>query len=189
MACRTGNVKTMRVLLGMVFFTVSLSAPFGLAEATAVEVSDEGMVIEVIVEVEETALVVLARGASQFDELPPVALAELSPGRWGGIVEIPVVEDILLGFELIRPDGGSAIVSELHRLSELGVDAAVFASAEPAPPTTSSDGAVAAPVGNGEPSRGPIWLAVAAGAAILRVHNVTMAARVAAMADAIVRAD
>lgn len=122
------------------------------------------MVVEVEVEVTESALVVLARGVGQVDELPPVALTELSEGRWGGIVELPVVDDIMLGFEIIRPDGGSAVVSELHRLSELGVDPAVFDVGEPT--TTAVTSAGEEPVDDG-PSSAPVWLAVAAGAAAL----------------------
>jgi len=155
----------MRSLLSLVLLSVTLSSPFGEAQARAVEAGPDGMTIEVEVEVDQSALVVLVRGASRLEELAPVALVELSPGRWAGIVEIAIVEDILVGFELIRPDGGSAIVSELHRLSELGVDPAVFAAAQPT--TTSTAGTGVPTVTDPGPSTAPIWLAVAAGAAAL----------------------
>ena len=147
----------MRTFLALWLLSVTLSPPFVSAEARATSVGDDGMVLEVQVEVTESALVVLARGVGRFDELPPVALAELSEGRWGGIVELPIVEDIRLGFEIIRPDGGSAVVSDLHRLSELGVDPAVFGVGQP---TTTPATAGEAPVDDG-PSTAPIWLAVA----------------------------
>lgn len=155
----------MQMLAALVLLSVTLSAPFGEAEARAVEVDEEGMVLEVQVEIEGSALVVLARGVGSFDELPPVALAELGPGRWGGIVELPVIEDVLVGFEIIRPDGGTAIVSALNPLSELGVDPAVFAAGVAT--TTASAPADRAGPGGNDPSFAPIWLAIAAGAAAL----------------------
>lgn len=154
----------MRTLLAFWLLSVTLSPPFVTAEARATSVGDDGMVLEVQVEITESALVVLARGVGRVDELPPVALSELGEGRWGGIVELPVVDDILLGFEIIRPDGGSAVVSDLHRLSELGVDPAVFGVAQPT--TTAAADAGEEPAHDG-PSTAPIWLAVAAGAAAL----------------------
>ena len=163
----------MHTILAAMLLSVALSAPFDTAEARAIEVGPEGMTIEVEVTVDQSALVVLARGVGPLDELPPVALTELSEGRWGGIVEMPIVADILLGFELIRPDGGSAVVSELHRLTELGVDPAVFEAA--APPTTNggsgdtttTEAAVAPVDGEDGRSNGLIWLGIAAGAAAL----------------------
>lgn len=159
------------VLLLSASFSVTLEPPFGRAEARATDVGPEGLVLEVEVEIDTQALVVLVRGVGPVDELPPVALAELGPGRWGGVVEMPVVVDILLGFEIIRPDGGSAIVSELHRLSELGVDPAVFdvvdTTTTVAASATGDDGGGGAPVTDTGPSTAPIWLAVAAGTAAL----------------------
>ena len=154
----------MRTLLVLWLLSVTLSPPFVSAEARATSVGDDGMVLEVQVEISESALVVLARGVGRFDELAPVALAELSEGRWGGIVELPIIEDIRLGFEIIRPDGGSAVVSELHLLSELGVDPAVFDVGRPT--TTAAVSAEDEPADDG-PSTAPIWLAVGAGAAAL----------------------
>jgi hypothetical protein len=155
----------MQTLIAILLFSVTLSAPFGEADARAVEVDAEGMVLEVEVEIDGSALVVLARGAGPVDELPPVALTELSPGRWGGIVEIPIIEDILLGFEIIRPDGGSALVSALNPLSALGVDPAIFAVGDTT--TAAPEATDRSDQGGDDPSFAPIWLAIAAGAAAL----------------------
>ena len=162
----------MHTFLVAMLLSVALSAPFDTAEARATEVGPEGLTIEVQVTVDQSALVVLARGVGPVDELPPVALSELSEGRWGGIIELPIVADILVGFELIRPDGGSAVVSELHRLTELGVDPAVFDAATPpttdqASGDTSTADTTAPPTDDDEPSDGLIWLGIATGAAAL----------------------
>lgn len=112
------------------FLLLPLSAPFGDATATATSL-DDGLRVEVSVEVEGSPAAVLVRGvASGGSELPPVALASRSDGRWEGIVQLPVVENILVGFERI-PVEGPAIVSELHTLTELGVDSAVFSLDNP----------------------------------------------------------
>jgi hypothetical protein len=154
----------MRMLLALWLLSVTLSPPFVTAEARATSVGADGMVLEVYVEISDSALVVLARGVGRFDELAPVALTQLGEGRWGGIVEIPIIEDIRLGFEIIRPDGGSAVVSDLHLLSELGVDPAVFGVGQPT--TTLAPSAGQEP-GSGDPSTAPIWLGVGAGASAL----------------------
>ncbi len=162
----------MPMLFALLLASVTLSPPFGQAEARAVDVRDDGMTLEVEVEVQQSALVVLVRGVGPVDELPPVAMSELTPGRWGGIVELPVVENIQLGFEVIRPDGGSAEVSELSSLIELGVDPAIF-ELDIAPATTegvsgpTAETSASAERSDSDPSVAPIWLAVATGAAAL----------------------
>lgn len=156
----------MHSLLVFLVLSVTLSPPFGEAEARAIEAGPDGMVLEVEVTVDESALVVLARAVGLVDETS-VALAELSPGRWGGIVEIPIVEDIQLGFEIIRPGGESSVVSELSRLSELGVDPAVFGAAEETTTTSASGEPVETKNADSEPSTAPIWVAIAAGVAAL----------------------
>jgi hypothetical protein len=148
-------------LIAAVLLLVPLSAPFGEASATAVSL-DDGLRLEVSVEVEGSPTAVLVRGvASGATELPPVALANQGGGVWGGIVEIPIIENILLGFEFI-PTRGSATVSELHTLTELGVDSAVFSVDRPA--TTSGDDDN--PLVTAEGRRWG-WLGLAAGAAAL----------------------
>jgi hypothetical protein len=134
--------------------SVTLAAPFGAAEARATDVGDGGMTLEVRVEVNAPATAVLVRGVdpSGQNELPPVALSDLGDGTWGGIVELPVVENIRLGFELI-PASGPATVSELRTLVELGVDAPIFHLDEPATSTAASE----------EPAshRSPVWVLLA----------------------------
>lgn len=105
--------------------SVLLAFPFGAAEATALSTVG-GLSLEVSVEVLEPASAVLVRGVGPVDELPPVSLIDRGDGIWSGLVELPVVEDISIAFELIPVGGGASSVSELHRLSELGVDPAVF---------------------------------------------------------------
>lgn len=115
----------MTALVAALFLLLPLSVPFGEATATATSM-DNGMRLDVSVEVEGSPVAVVARGvAIGGSELPPVALSNRGGGRWEGIVELPVVENILLGFEII-PQRGPATVSELHTLMELGVDSAVF---------------------------------------------------------------
>ncbi len=148
-------------LIATVLLSVLLAAPFGEAEASATDVQEDGLTFEVRVEVDAPATAVLARGVFAGDtELPPVALTDLEDGTWGGIVTLPVVENIKLGFELI-PTSGVATVSELHTLVELGVDSAVFSLGEPE--------ATYEPEPEEEPGRSPRWgwLALAAGSAAL----------------------
>jgi hypothetical protein len=158
----------MHTLFALLMLSVTLSAPFGEAEARAIEVGADGMVLEIEVTIDESALVVLARAVGVVDEAS-FALAELGPGRWGGVVEIPVVEDILMGFEIIRPNGESSVVSDLNRLSDLGVDPAVFgvgSSTTTTAPTSATPETVA-PSADSGPSAVPIWMAIVAGAAAL----------------------
>ncbi len=147
--------------------SVTLAAPFGGAEARATDVGDAGLTLEVRVEVDAPATAVLVRGinATGDYELPPVALSDLGDGTWGGIVLLPVVENIKLGFELI-PASGVATVSELHTLVELGVDAPIFRLDEPE--------ATFDPESGDEPGRSPrwAWLALAAGTGALALAGV-----------------
>lgn len=139
-----------------------LATPFGEASATATSV-DNGLRLEVSVEVEGSPVAVLARGLVAGDvEMPPVALADQGDGTWGGIVELPRVENIRLGFESI-PSRGPATVSELHTLIELGVDSAIFALDRPA---TNLGGDDDEPLVSPQGRRWG-WLGLAAGAAAL----------------------
>lgn len=148
------------ILLGIVVALV-LSFPFGNVEATALSTSG-GLQFEVVVEVFEPASAVLVRGVGPVDELPPVALVERGDGTWGGLVQMPVVEDILIGFELIPVGNSSSQVSGLHRLSELGVDPAIFETGRTSPPVVI--------VESTQESNGWLWLAggvVAGGLALV----------------------
>lgn len=147
-------------LLTVLLLLLPLDSPFVEASATAASVDDE-MRLEVFVEVEGTPTAVLARGLGVGNlELPPVALADRGEGRWAGIVEVPVVENIRLGFEFI-PARGEALVSELHTLTDLGVDRAIFNS-----DAGSSGSGAESPPGTPQGRRWG-WLGLAAGAAAL----------------------
>ena len=112
--------------LGVLFLLTQLSPPFGEATATATAV-DDGLRLEVSVEVEGSPVAVVVRGIGSGNaELPPVALGNKGDGLWAGIVALPIIENIRIGFEII-PEQGPAVVSELHTLTDLGVDRAIFA--------------------------------------------------------------
>lgn len=145
----------------MVGFMVALAltSPFGEAEARAISVSG-GLTLEVSVEVEGAPVAVLVRGIGLVDELPPVALAPQGNGLWAGIVELPSVTNIRIGFESI-PASGASTVSDLHLLTELGVDPAIFEASAVQNTPRSPQGAVDVPAGDQEWG----WLGLAAGAA------------------------
>lgn len=152
----------MIALVPVLFLLLPLSAPFGDATATATSV-DDGLRLDVSVEVEGSPVAVVARGvATGGSELPPVALSDRGDGRWEGIVDLPVVANVLLGFEII-PGRGPTTMSELHTLVELGVDRAIFQIDRP--PTAfgqDDDDPLVTPEGQRWG-----WLGLAAGAAAL----------------------
>lgn len=148
------------LFLAALMLLLPLDSPFVEASATAASV-DDGMRLEVFVEVEGTPTAVLVRGLGSGNlELAPVALADRGDGNWEGIVEVPIVENIRLGFESI-PVQGEASVSELHTLTDLGVDRAIFSSGT-APPDPETEDPPGTPQG-----RRWGWLGLAAGAAAL----------------------
>ena len=151
----------MHSVVAALLLLLPLSPPFVEATATAASV-DDGMRLEVFVEVEGAPTAVLVRGVGVGNlELPPVALADRGDGRWEGIVDVPIVDNIRLGFEFI-PSRGEALVSELHTLTELGVDRALFAM-EPMPAASEEE---ETPPGTPQGRRWG-WLGLAAGAAAL----------------------
>jgi hypothetical protein len=108
-----------------------LSSPFGDASATATSTEGGRLQLEVSVEVQGDFVAVVVRGVGPgLSELPPVALSDQGGGTWVGIVDLPIVDNILLGFEAI-PKSGPATISELHTLTDLGVDRAVLESDHP----------------------------------------------------------
>jgi hypothetical protein len=127
----------MPVVLALVM-SVVLGAPFGKAEARALEV-DTGMTIEVSVELEGGRSAVLARVVAFAGELPAVALVDQGDGRWVGMLRLSGREDVQVAFEAIDADGSSEI-SELSTLTELGVDPAVVSSTRPNRPPTEEPG-------------------------------------------------
>jgi hypothetical protein len=144
---------------------VSLSPPFVSAEASAVDASD-GLVIEVVVEVDASAAAVVVRGVGLTEELDPVALVPQGNGTWSGLVTLQRPENIRLGFELIPAEGGGDVAtSEFHTLTELGVDPAFAGVAPAAPPVTTTT----VDVRFTNESRRWGWLALAAGSAGLAV--------------------
>ena len=148
-------------LLGVLLFLLPLTSPFGEATATASSV-DNGLRLEVSVEVAGSPVAVVVRGLAAGNvELEPVALADRGNGMWQGIVELPRIENIRLGFESI-PTRGPATLSELHTLIELGVDSAIFSiEREPVRFGEDSD-----PLANPQGQRWG-WLGLAAGAGAL----------------------
>lgn len=110
---------------------VSLASPFGDAEAGAVSIED-GMTIEVTVDVARTFEAVLVRPFSSFEELPPTALNDLGNGSWGGLVELPSAENWSLVFDAFESDG-TTFRSDTTDLLALGVDKVVIAG-EPTEP-------------------------------------------------------
>jgi hypothetical protein len=127
----------MPVLLALML-SVVLGAPFGEAEARALEV-DAGMTIEVTVTIDGGRSAVLARTVAFAGELPPVALVDQGNGRWIGVLRFTGREDVQVAFEAIEPDGSSDI-SRLLTLSELGVDPAVFSPTRPTVPPAPEPG-------------------------------------------------
>ena len=148
-------------LLVTLLLLLPLSPPFGEASATASSAED-GLRLEVAVEVTGTPVAVVVRGvAAGEEELPPVALSDRGDGVWQGIVDLPVVENILLGFEFI-PGRGEVKVSELNLLTDLGVDRAVFEAVVPPSGFGASDDEPLSPQGQRWG-----WLGLGAGAAAL----------------------
>ena len=111
--------------------SVTLASPFGEASARLIGFTPEVVTIEVSVELEESAALVLLRGQDVAGtEVEPVALIQREDGTWGAVVELPARLDIRLAFELIPPVGGSTL-SEAASLVELGISADVLTFVEP----------------------------------------------------------
>ena len=106
-----------------ILLAVALSAPFGQADASAVD-DREGLTVEVSVEVTGSFEVVIVRPFSSFEELPPTALIDRGDGTWGGTVRLPTAEDWSVVFDAIEP-GGEAKRSDTTTLSAMGVDPVV----------------------------------------------------------------
>jgi len=148
-------------VLALLLVLLPLSSPFGEASATATS-TDGGLRFEVSVEVQGSPVAVLVRGiGAGASELPPVALGDQGDGTWAGIVQLPVVENIRVGFEFI-PVSGPATVSELHALTDLGVDRAIFENKSSSTSQSEEDEPLVSPEG-----RRWGWMALAAGAAAL----------------------
>lgn len=132
-----GTLSAMPILLALLL-SVVLGAPFGEAEARALEV-DSGMTVEVSVDVEDGRTAVLARVVAFAGELPPVALVDQGGGRWVGVLRLSGREDVQVAFEAIDA-GGSSSISALSTLTELGVDPAAVAASRPTSPPNAEPG-------------------------------------------------
>lgn len=120
-------------LLAVLIAAVMLASPFGEADATAIDLS-EGLTIEISVEYDVEASAVIVRPYSDFEELPPTAMALQPDGSWFAWVELPTAQNWQIAFEGFRIDGTSDL-SRGTDLIELGVDRVVIESevAEPLP--------------------------------------------------------
>ncbi|MEN8234073.1 MAG: hypothetical protein ABFR89_04045 [Actinomycetota bacterium] len=125
-------------LLAVLMLSVTLAAPFGEAEARALEV-DSGMTVEVAVEVDGGHTAVLARVVAFAGELPPVALIDQGDGQWLGVMRFTGREDVQVAFEAIDAAGKSDI-SALSTLTEMGVDPAVISASRPTRPPDEEPG-------------------------------------------------
>jgi len=144
-----------------ILLALPLSSPFVEASATATSL-DDGLWLDVSVTVEGSPVAVVVRGIAPGDsELPPVALADRGDGRWEGIVQLPVAENILIAFESI-PVQGPTVLSDAHTLTELGVDSAIFSMDNPETAFGEDDESLVSPEG----ARWG-WISLAAGAAAL----------------------
>jgi len=149
-----------RALMSLLL-ALPLTSPFVEASATATSL-DDGLWLDVSVTVEGSPVAVVVRGIAPGDsELPPVALADRGDGRWEGIVQLPVAENILVAFEII-PGRGPTAISDAHTLTELGVDSAIFSMDNPDTAFGEDSGPLVSP----ESARWG-WISLAAGAAAL----------------------
>jgi len=109
---------------------VVLASPFGAVEGKAVD-DENGLTVEITIEVDETFEAVLIRPFSSFEEIPPTALAPLDDDTWGGLVTFPTAENWFIVFDA-HDSQGTATRSESMSLTDIGVDPLVVAG-EPVP--------------------------------------------------------
>lgn len=127
----------MHVLLALLL-SVTLSPPFGEASATLVGFTPSEVTFEVVVEVLDSAAIVLMRGEDiAGNEIEPVALISRGDGTWAAVVVLPARSDLRIVFESIPERGGSTL-SDASSLMDLGIDPDVLALVERAPPTEQS---------------------------------------------------
>ncbi len=125
-------------LLLAILLSVTLTPPFGEAEARALTVTG-AITIDVSVKVEGTPTTVIARITGLAGELPPQALVDRGGGIWGTIIRLTGREDVLIAFEYIDADGTTTISSS-SKLTALGVDPAVIAPSLPTTPPPDEPG-------------------------------------------------
>ena len=142
-------------LLFAILLTVTLSAPFGDAEAQALG-APSARTIDVTVEVEGTPVAVIARIVGIGGELDPVALVPRGTGAYGQVIKLTEWEDVQISFEYIGADGETTI-SAASSLSALGVDPQLMRPTVPSGPTPQEESGV-------EP-----WLFVALAAGLIAI--------------------
>jgi hypothetical protein len=120
-------------LLFAILLTVTLSPPFGDAEARALG-APSARTIDVTVQVEGTPTAVIARITGIAGELDPVALVPRGNGAYGQAIRLTAWEDIHISFEYIGTDGETTI-SAPSSLTALGVDPVLMAPTLPSVPT------------------------------------------------------
>jgi hypothetical protein len=128
-------------LLFAILLTVTLSPPFGEAEAHALG-APSARTFDVTVQVEGEPAAVLVRITGLAGELPPVALVPRGGGTYGQAIKLTAWEDVLISFEYIDVDGTTTI-STPSSLSALGIDPGLLGlsapTSEPAPAESGVD--------------------------------------------------
>lgn len=119
----------------VVLASVLLASPFGEATATALS-DDEGLELEITVEMDRSFEAVLVRPFSSFEELEPTAMIDRGDGVWGARVVVPSATNWSIVFDAIASDGETNR-SETTNLLELGVDPVVL-EGDPVPTPSSS---------------------------------------------------
>jgi len=123
-----------RLLAVMLLATVELGGIFGTAGVSGRALTAATIEIDLQVEAPADATVVahlIEPGGTQRT----VALAQRASGVYGGIVEIPII-DYLVVFEVV---GSNGVQSQPLRLTELGLDPALLGRS-PIAPSTSEPG-------------------------------------------------
>ena len=143
-----------------VLMLIPLGGPFVNATAAAERVGDQ-LEVELIVEIDQGATALIAHVVVGGDEPQPAVSLDARANRtFGGFVTLPV-QDAVIVFELLRPDGGR--LSAPTTLSELGIDIAALGGR-----TVSSISRVDdPPEGLNREAKRWLWLAIAFGAAAL----------------------
>ncbi|MGI9666308.1 MAG: hypothetical protein ACR2N2_04290 [Acidimicrobiia bacterium] len=139
------------LVVAAIIASVLLSSPFGEAAATALS-DEEGLELEVTVEMDASFEAVIVRPFSSYEELGPTAMIDRGNGVWGARVVVPSAENWSIVFEAIPPEGETTR-SETTNLLELGVDPVVL-DGDPSPPPASSI------------SSTTVWLIIGAGLAL-----------------------
>lgn len=125
-------------LLIAILMTVTLSAPFGEAEAHALG-APSARTFDISVEVEGEPAAVIARMTGLGGELDPVALVPRGGGVYGQVIQLTAWEDVEVTFEYIATDGETEL-SDASKLSELGVDPELLGQSAPeSEPATTED--------------------------------------------------